>query len=314
LNDEVAVYRSKLGVSERSLAEALAASAAEKQARERLAAEAVALESRLGDLGAQLAKAEVAQRELTSRLEDERAAATRLREDAASAAARGDQAIAELNARDKRIAELDGAIAAQLEIIAGLEERERQGERSKSELLAEKNDLVGRAAALEQTLLERQDAVRIAVEAGAESERDLRKAQQKIARLEGLASEAAREINELAAAVDARDSTISRLEADARARDAAAGALERSVRRLAEIDAGIAGLEHLLVSTADTASSEGQAPAVSANSDSAANPSRKMIDAVGGDRPPYPARKVETTKAHADPSDVPGQPRVSRPG
>lgn len=315
LNDELAEYRSKLGTSERRLAESQAASLAETQARERLATEAASLESRLEELGEQLAKGEVAHRELTSRLEEERAAATQLREDAASAAARGDQALAELNARDKRIAELERLISAHHETVARLEERERQHERSASKLLAEKNDLVERAAALEQSLVQRQDEVRIAVEAGAERERDLRTAQQKVARLEGLLSEAAREIDELASAIDARENTISRLEADLHSRHDAAAALERSVRRLAEIDTGMAGLERSLVSTADEnapSSSEGQAPAVSPDSEGALNPSRRMVDAIVGDKPPYPARKVETTIAQPDSSDI--QPRVTRPG
>jgi predicted nucleic acid-binding Zn-ribbon protein len=316
VHDELADYRNKLGVSERRLAEALAASMAETQARERLATEAVSLEGRLEELGAQLAGGEVARRELTSRLEEERAATTRLREDVATAAARGDQALTELNARDKRIAELERLVSAHLETVAGLEERERQRERSESDLLAEKNDLVGRAAALEQSLLQRQDDVRIAVEAGAEKERDLRGAQQKIARLEGLLSEAAREINELASAIDARENTISRLEADLHPRHDAAAVLERSVRRLAEIDTGMAGLERLLVSTADgnaPSSSDGQAPAVSPDSDGAV-PSRRMVDAIGGDKPPYPARRVETTIDQSDSSDIQIQPRVTRPG
>ena len=67
VHDEIAEYRNKLGISERRLAEALAASLAETQARERLAAEAVSLEGRIEELGAQLAAGEVAHRELTSR-------------------------------------------------------------------------------------------------------------------------------------------------------------------------------------------------------------------------------------------------------
>jgi chromosome segregation ATPase len=245
VHDEIAEYRNKLGISERRLAEALAASLAETQARERLAAEAMSLKGRIEELGTQLAASEVAHRELTSRLE----------------------------------------------------EREREHERSESELLAEKNDLVGRVEALEQSLLQRQDDVRIAVEASAEKERDLRGAQQKIAKLEGLLSAGAREIDELARAIDARENTISRLEANLHARHDADAVLERSVRRLAEIDTGMAGLERLLVSTADgnaASSSEGQAPAVSPDSDGAVNPSRRMVDAIGGDKPPYPARRVET--------------------
>ena len=175
---------------------------------------------------------------------------------------------------------------------------------------------MGRAAALEQSLLQRQDDVRIAVEASAEKERDLRGAQQKIARLEGLLSAAAHEIDELARVIDARENTISRLKADLHTRHDADAVLERSVRRLAEIDTGMAGLERLLVSTADgnaASSSEGQAPAVSPDSDGAVNPSRRMVDAIGGDKPPYPARRVETPIAESDSSDSKAQPVLSRP-
>lgn len=268
LNDELADHRNKLHVSESRLKEALAASMAETQARERLANEAADLESRLEELGARLTAGEVGHRELTSRLEDERAAATRLREDVASAVARGDQALAEVDARDKRIAELE----------------------------------------------------RIAVEADAERQRDLSSAQQKIARLDGLLSQSAREIDELARAIDAREDTISRLEARLHARNDDAAALERSVRRLAEIDAGIADLERSLVPTADEnapSSSEGQAPAVSPDSGGAVNPSRKMVDAIVGDKPPYPARRAQTTVAQSeesDSSDIESAPRVNRPG
>jgi len=265
LNDELADYRNKLDVSESRLAEALAASMAETQAREQLANEAVDLESRLEELGAQLAAGEVAHRELTSRLEDERAAATRLREDVASAAARDNRALAELNARDQRIAELE----------------------------------------------------RIAVEASAERERDLSSARQKIARLDSLLSHSAHEIDELARAIDTREDTISRLEARLHARNDDAAVLERSVRRLAKIDAGIADLERSLVSTADEnapSSNEGQAPAASPDSGGAVNPSRRIVDAVVGDKPPYPARKVQTTVAESDSSDIEIPPRVNRPG
>jgi chromosome segregation ATPase len=213
-------------------------------------------------------------------------------------------------------AQLAGGEVAHRELTSRLEERERQRERSESERLAEKNDLMGRVAGLEQSLLQRQDDVRIAVDAGAEKERDLRGAQQKIARLEGLLSQGAREINELARTIDERENTISRLEADLHARHDAAAVLERSVRRLAEIDTGMAGLERLLVSKADgnaPSSSEAQAPAVSPDSDGAVNPSRRMVEAIGGDKPPYPARRVETTIAQSDSSDTQLEPRVSGP-
>jgi chromosome segregation ATPase len=264
LNDELADYRNKLDASESRLAEALAASMAEARARDELADEAVDLESRLEELEAQLAAGEVANKELTSRLEDERAAATRLREDVASAVARGDQAVAEVNARDKRIAELE----------------------------------------------------RIAVEAGAERERERSSAQQKIARLDGLLSASAREIDELARAIDAREDTISQLEARLHARNDDAAVLERRVRRLAEIDAGIAHLERSLVPTADEntpSASEGEAPAASPDSGGAVNSSRKMVDAIVGDKPPYPARKVQTVP-QSDSADVQLPPRVNRPG
>jgi chemotaxis protein MotB len=314
LNDELADYRNKLGVSERSLAEALAASVSETQARERLAAEAISLESRLKELGEQLAGREVEHRELTSRLEDERAAATRLRQDVASAATRGDQALAELDARDKRIAELEHVVSARQEAIAGLEGRERQRERSESDLLAAKRDLVGRVAALEKNLSQREDDVRVAVERGAERERDLRAAQQKIAKLEGLLSASAREIDALVRTVDERENTILRLEADLHARHDDDAVLERSVRRLAEIDSVMADLEQSIEPADESAksSSEGQVPAVSPDSHGPVNPGRKMVDAIVGDKPPYPARKVDTT-VRSDSSDMQIQPRVSRP-
>jgi septal ring factor EnvC (AmiA/AmiB activator) len=213
---------------------------------------------------------------------------------------------------EKLKAQLAEGEVAHRELTSRLEERERQHD----ELLAAKNDLVGRAAELEQTLVQRQNDVRSAVEAGAEKERDLRSAQQKIARLEGLLSEAAREIDELASAIDARESTISRLEADLRARHDAAAVLERSVRRLAEIDTGMAGLERMLVSTTDenaASSSEGHEGTAPDGSDGAVNPSRRMVEAIVGDKPPYPARKVETTIAQSDSIEVQIQPHATRP-
>jgi signal transduction histidine kinase len=158
---------------------------------------------------------------------------------------------------------------------------------------------------------------RIAVEASAERERDLSSARQKIARLDSLLSHSAHEIDELARAIDTREDTISRLEARLHARNDDAAVLERSVRRLAKIDAGIADLERSLVSTADEnapSSNEGQAPAASPDSGGAVNPSRRIVDAVVGDKPPYPARKVQTTVAESDSSDIEIPPRVNRPG
>lgn len=321
LKDELAEYRDELGVSERREAEVLAALMAERKERERLATEAANLESRLEELGAQLAERKTAHREVMGRLEDERAAATQLQADVASATARGDRAVGELNARDERVTELERLVLARDETIAGLEERLRERERSESELLALKNDLVGRAAALEQSLLQRQEELRIAVEAGAEQERDFHNAHQEITRLEALLREAGHEINELVAAIEARESTISQLEADLRARQNAVDVLERSVRRLADIGTSMDGLDRLLVSMADEtagthvlARSEGQAAAVSPDRNGAAAPSRKMVVAIDGDdQTTYPLSKGEMTIGRSNASDIQiRRPFVSR--
>jgi chromosome segregation ATPase len=111
-----------------------------------------------------------------------------------------------------RLAELEHSVRARDETIAGLEESLRQHERAEGELLAQKNDLAERAAALERSLSQRQDVLKLAVERGVQKERDFRDGQQRITRLEGLLREAAHEIDELFTAVEEQEKTISRLE------------------------------------------------------------------------------------------------------
>ena len=112
----------------------------------------------------------------------------------------------------RRLAELEHSVRARDETIAGLEESLRQHERAEGELLAQKNDLAERAAALERSLSQRQDVLKLAVERGVQKERDFRNGQQRITRLEGLLREAAHEIDELFTAVEEQEKTISRLE------------------------------------------------------------------------------------------------------
>jgi septal ring factor EnvC (AmiA/AmiB activator) len=321
LNDDLAEYRDGLAASERREAEAVVALMAETKARERLSTEAAALERRLEELGGQLGERETAHRELMGRLEEERAAATQLRADLASATARADRALGELSARDERVVELERLVLARDETIAGLEERLRERERSETELLAQKDDLAGRVAALERNLSQRQDELRLAVEVGAEQEREFQNAQQKITRLEGLLREAANEINKLVVAIEARETTISRLEVNLRARQDAVEVLERSVRRLADIGTSIDGLDRLLVPTANETAgthvlprSERQAAALLPDPNGAEAPSRKMVIAIDGDdQTTYPLRKGEVTIGRSDASDIQiRRPFVSR--
>jgi len=136
----------------------------------------------------------------------------------------------------------------------------------------------------------------------------LRSDAQKIAKLEGLLSQAAHQIDELADVIDTHEHTISRLEAASDARREAAAAIERSVRKLAEIDNGIIADLERFASTADEgAPGEAQAP----DADAVAAPSRKIVDAVMIDKPPYPARKVDSPVAPSDPSQI--QPRIRQP-
>jgi chromosome segregation ATPase len=320
-SDKLAKYRDALDVSERYATAAQARIRAETAARERLATDAADLERRVEELGAQLVDRETAHRELERQLEEERAAATQLRAGVASATARGDRALGELTARDERVAELERLVLARDETIAGLEERLRERERVEGELLAERNDLAGRAAVLEQSLSERQQEIRLAVEGGAQKQRDLSNAQQKITRLEGLLRESAREIDELVAAIEEHEGKILRLEADVRARQDAAGILERSVRRLDEIGTSVEGLDRLLVSMAGEVvgthvppESEGLAAAASPDWNGVVTPGRKMVVAIDGkEQTTYPLRKGETTIGRSDASDIQiRRPFVSR--
>jgi chromosome segregation ATPase len=314
LREKLAEYRDALGVSERRVADAQARLLAETMSRERLWTEAADLGRRLEELGAQLAERETAHRELKRRLKEERAAATQLRAHVASATARGDQALGELNARDRRVAQLDLLVLARDETIAGLEQRVRARERAEGELLAKKNDLEGRAAALELEL-------RLAIEGGAQKDRDFRYGQQKIRRLEGLLREAAHEIDGLVTAIEEHERTISSLEADLRARQDAVAILERSVRRLDDIGTSVEGLDRLLVSTAgevvDThvpPESEVEPAATLPHWNGVATPGRKMVVAIDGEeRTTYPLRNGETTIGRSDANDIQiRRPFVSR--
>jgi chromosome segregation ATPase len=196
---------------------------AETMSRDKLWNEAADLRRSLKELGAQLAERETEHRDLTRKLEEERAAAAQLRADVASAAERSRQVLAELKAREQRVNELELLVLARDETIAGLQRRLRSRERAEDELLAQKNDLEAQTEAL---ALE----VRLAAEAGAKTERDSRDAQQKVVRFEALLREAGQQIDDLFTAIEEKENQILSLEADLRARQDAVGVLQRSAR------------------------------------------------------------------------------------
>jgi chromosome segregation ATPase len=111
--------------------------------------------------------------------------------------------------------------------------------------LGESNALAERVAALERALSARQEELRVAVEGGAQKERDLHAAEEKIARLEGLLREAGHEVDELVTAIEQHESKIDRLEADLREKQDAIALLDGSIRRLDPIgvDTGSEGLD-----------------------------------------------------------------------
>ncbi len=228
--------------------------------------------------------------------------------------ARGDQALGELNARDQRVAQLELLVLARDETITGLEQRLEARERAEGELLAKKNDLEGHAAALELEL-------RLAVEGGAQKDRDFRNAQQKVTRLEGLMREAGHEIDELVTAIEEHERTISSLETELRERQDAVGILARSVRSLDDIGTSMEGLDRLLVSTAGEVvythvppESEVAAAATLPDSNGVAMPGGKVVVAIDGkEQTTYPLRNGETTIGRSDASDIQiRRPFVSR--
>jgi predicted nucleic acid-binding Zn-ribbon protein len=312
LREKIAAHRDALGLSEQRVADTQARFLAETMLSDRLATEAADLGCRLKKLGTRLAERATERRELKRWLKVERAAATQLRADLATATARGEQALGELNARNQRVAQLELLVLSRDETIAGLEQRLRVRERAEDELLATKSDLEGRAAALEQSLSERQEQLRLAVEDNAKKDRDFGDAQEKITRVEGLLREAGHEIDDLVTAVEEHERTISSLEADLRARQDAVGILARSVRCLDNIGTSMEGLDRLLVSTAgevvDThvpPESEVEAAAALPDWNGVAKPSRKMVVAIDGkEQTTYPLRNGETTIGRSDASDI----------
>jgi chromosome segregation ATPase len=312
LREKIADYRDALGISEQRVADAQARYLAETMLSDRLATEGADLGCRLEKLRARLAERATERRELKRWLKVERAAAAQLRADVASATARGDQALGELNARDQRVAELELSVLARDETIAGFEQCLRTRERAEAELLATKNDIERRAAALEQSVSERQEQLRLAVEDSAKKDRDFRNAQDQVTRVEGLLREAGHEINDLVNAIEEHERTISSLEADLRARQDAVGILARSVRCLDNIGTSMEGLDRLLVSSTgevvDThvqAESEVEAAATLPNWNGVAKPGRKMVVAIDGkERTTYPLRNGETIIGRSDASDI----------
>ena len=321
LREKLTEYRDAHHVSEQRVADTQARLLAETMSCERLATEAADLWRRLKELRAQLAQRATERRELKRELKGERAAATQLRADVASATVRGDQALGELNARNQRIGELELLVLARDETVAGLEQGLRAREIAEAGLLAKNNDLEARAAALEQSLSERQEELRLAVESGVKKDRDVRNAQRKITRVEGLLREAAHEIDELVTTIEERERTISSLEADLCERQDAVRILERSARRLDHLDASMEGLDRLLVSTAGEVvdaqvppESEVEAAAPLPDWNGVATPGRKMVVAIDGkEQTTYPLHNGVTTIGRSDGSDIQiRRPFVSR--
>ena len=232
LREKLAEYRDAHRVSERRVADAQARLMAEQMSGDRLWTEAAHLRRSLEKLGAQLAERDTEHRELTRSLKHERTAATQLRGNLASMRARSCQVLAELQAREQRVAQLELLVLARDETIAGLWRRLWARDRAEGELVASKNDLEAHAAALE---LE----VRLAVEAGAQKERDCRNAQQKVTRVEALLREAGHDIDDLVTAIEGKERTILSLEADLRASQDAPGMVERSAGHVDDVDTSV---------------------------------------------------------------------------